>query len=430
MRNYLLSLLAMVAMAFVACEPVVTPDDNTPATPTLELTSTSTLRVNRDGGNFDITYTLTNGTEGESVKVVVVNSTMITATDASREGIVTVTISENTTDAVREGAVIVSYGALSFTVVVAQDYAVNEQPEERIEIEANQLIGAYYGENLMAGVGHYVIALSRDGFVDGNVVAGGEYFRLDLVAPVAEDLDNITLPDGEYRLDFSLNYDSFTIISTANTDYMWIDENMGAWSLPMENATLNVNGNNIVLDAVIDGKECRVTYNGEYSLTPSIITEYISSLTKDTVIDVSNCTAAVKNYGDYWDCGCQNWGIEFVCNDGLNQGTYLVLDLLNNSTTNFAGTYIDSGFTKEDETKPDFRADVFVPGFRVSDNADLLLGSLFMVYKDGVCISQAPLYEGTITIEAKGNGMYTINIDALDDAPKQNKITLTWTGKL
>lgn len=430
MRNYLLSLLAMVAMAFVACEPVVTPDDNTPATPTLELTSNSTLRVNRDGGNFDITYTLENGTEGESVKVVVVNSTMITATDTSVEGVVTITISENTTDAVREGAVIVSYGALSFTVVVAQDYAVNEQPEERIEIEANQLIGAYYGENLMAGVGHYVIALSRDGFVDGNVVAGGEYFRLDLVAPVAEDLDNITLPDGEYRLDFSSNYDSFTIISTANTDYMWIDENMEAWSLPMENATLNVNGNNIVLDAVIDGKECRVTYNGEYSLTPSIITEYISSLTKDTVIDVSNCTAAVMNYGDYWDCGCQNWGIEFVCNDGLNQGTYLVLDLLNNSTTNFAGTYIDSGFTKEDETKPDFRADVFVPGFRVSDNADLLLGSLFMVYKDGICISQAPLYEGTITIEAKGNGMYTINIDALDDAPKQNKITLTWTGKL
>ena len=428
MRNFIFCLLA--AVAFVACEPVVTPDDNTPATPTLELTSTSTLRVNRDGGNFDITYTLTNGTEGESVKVVVVNSTMITATDASREGVVTITISENTTDAVREGAVIVSYGALSFTVVVAQDYAVNEQPEERIEIEANQLIGAYYGENLMAGVGHYVIALSRDGFVDGNVVAGGEYFRLDLVAPVAEDLDNITLPDGEYRLDFSLNYDSFTIISTANTDYMWIDENMGAWSLPMENATLNVNGNNIVLDAVIDGKECRVTYNGEYSLTSSIITEYISSLTKDTVIDVSNCTAAVKNYGDYWDCGCQNWGIEFVCNDGLNQGTYLVLDLLNNSTTNFAGTYIDSGFTKEDETKPDFRADVFVPGFRVSDNADLLLGSLYMVYKDGICISQAPLYEGTITIEAKGNGMYTINIDALDDAPKQNKITLTWTGKL
>jgi hypothetical protein len=114
----------------------------------------------------------------------------------------------------------------------------------------------------------------------------------------------------------------------------------------------------------------------------------------------------------------------------MKYGTYVVIDFLSNSTTDFTGTYVDSGFSAEDETMPDFRAGVFVPGFRVADDADLLLGSLFMVYKDGLCVSQAPLYEGTVTIEANGNGTYTIAIDALDDAPEQNRITLNWTGRL
>ena len=171
-----------------------------------------------------------------------------------------------------------------------------------------------------------------------------------------------------------------------------------------------------------------MTFEGDYSLSAYVITDYVSSLTKDTAIDVSNCYATISSYGDYWDCGCNNWSIEFVCYDGMTYGTYVVIDLLSNSTSNFTGRYVDTGFTAEDETKPDFRAGTFVPGFRVSSDSDLLLGSLFMVYKDGLCVSQAPLYQGTVTIEANGDGTYTIKIDAFDDAPKQNRITLNWTG--
>ena len=53
-----------------------------------------------------------------------------------------------------------------------------------------------------------------------------------------------------------------------------------------------------------------------------------------------------------------------------------------------------------------------------------------MVYKDGLCVSQAPLYGGTVTITANDNGTYTIVIDATDDADPAHKITLNWTGKL
>ena len=429
MRKYLFCLLAIFAITFVACEPVEpnTPNNTDEATK-LELTSKSPLRINSDGGNFDITYSLTNPISGTSVKTTIVNSAMITAADSSVEGVVTITISENNTDAIREGAVIVSYGALSFTVVVEQDYLPVEKPAERVDVAANQLVGNYYGENLAEGVGHYWIILTKDGFVDGSTVAGGEYFRLDLIAPIPTDMDNVKIPDGEYRFDLSLSYEEYTIINIGNTDYSWVDENMEGWAMPIEEATLTVNGNHIELVALVSNLEFHVTFDGEYSLSAYVINDYVSSLTKDTVIDVSNCYASVNSYGDYWECGCTNWCIEFVCADGMTQGTYVVIDFLSSSHTNFTGSYVGSGFSAEDETKPDFRAGTFVPGFRVSSDSDLLLGSLFMVYKDGLCVSQAPLYEGTIDIKNNGDGTYTIVIDALDDAPEQNKITLTWTG--
>ena len=414
----------MFAMLTTACEVLESPKH----APELELTSEETLRVDREGGEFEITYNLLHASFGTTVSAKVVNSDMITAVDTSTKGKVFITISENTTDAIREGAVIVSYASLSFTVLVHQDYTAVDQPAVRRDIVANQLVGNFYGDNLAAGVGHYWIILTKDGFVDGAAVAGGEYFRLDLMAPMPEDMDNIRIPDGEYRFDLSMNRDEFTIIDIGNTDYSWVDEDMEGWALPLEDAKLTVNGNRFELEAFVDNTDYHVTFEGDYSLTTSIINDYVSSLTQDTVIDVSNCSASVNSYGDYWDCGYNNWCIEFVCNDGMKYGTYLVIDFLNNSTTDFTGTYVASGFSAEDETMPDFRADVFIPGFRVADDADLLLGSLFMVYKDGLCVSQAPLYEGSVTIESNGDGTYTVVIDALDDAPKQNRITLTWTG--
>lgn len=414
----------MFAMLTTACEVLESPKHD----PELELTSEETLRVDREGGEFEITYNLLHASFGTTVSAKVVNSDMITAVDTSTKGKVFITISENTTDAIREGAVIVCYDTLSFTVLVQQDYTAVDQPAVRRDIVANQLVGNFYGDNLAAGVGHYWIILTKDGFVDGAAVAGGEYFRLDLMAPMPEDMDNIRIPDGEYRFDLSMNMDEFTIIDIGNTDYSWVDEDMEGWALPLEDAKLTVNGNRFELEAFVDNTEYHVTFEGDYSLTTSIINDYVSSLTQDTVIDVSNCYACVSSYGDYWDCGYNNWSVEFVCNDGFTQGTYVVLDLLSESTTNFTGTYVASGFSAEDPTKPDFRGGVFVPGFRVADDADLLLGSLFMIYKNGICVSQAPLYEGSVTITSNGDGTYTVVIDALDDAPEPNKITLTWTG--
>ena len=89
--------------------------------PKFEITSNTTLRVDKDGDIFTIEYTIASPVEGQSVEVQVVNSEMITATNAETFGMVKISISENRSTNVREGAVILNYGTQSATVVVQQE---------------------------------------------------------------------------------------------------------------------------------------------------------------------------------------------------------------------------------------------------------------------------------------------------------------------
>lgn len=429
MKRVFTILFALVAFVFAACEPAVTPPADEEVV--FEITSQKSIDVGVDGGVFPITYSLTAGNYTD-VTADADDTTMIIDINTNTAGVILVSVAPNSDIYSRNAKIRVVYGNKTEFVDVHQAGTgnLNEGEFEVVNVAANQLVGSYYGDRLKEGVGHYWIILTKDGFVDGKAVAGGECFRLDIMAPMPDDEDNVRIPDGEYRFDYAKSLDEYTIIDIGNTDYSWVDDEMEGWAIPMQDATLTVRGNRFELVAFVEHFEYHVEFEGDYSITTNIITEYVSNLTEDTVIDVSNCTANVHSYGDYWYCGCNNWYIEFVCKDGREQGTNVIIDYLSDSTTDFTGTYVGSGFSAEDETKPDFRAGVFVPGFRVADDANLLLGSLFMVYQNGLCVSRAPIYEGTVTITANGDGTHTIVIDALDDAPKQNRITLNWTGKI
>jgi hypothetical protein len=186
--------------------------------------------------------------------------------------------------------------------------------------------------------------------------------------------------------------------------------------------------------AVVEDKEYHVSFNGDYTIDYKQLSETISSLTSDYEINLSNCTGTVKCYGDYWNCGYCNWGIEFVCDKGLNEGTFLVLDFLTDTNTNgasgFEGTYRSSGFMEEDPTQPAWDAYKFIPGFRLSDISNDMLGSVLVEYIDGIAVEQAPIYNGEFTITKNSNGTHTIVINATDDAVPGHKITLNWTGVL
>ena len=428
MKRLFTLLCALVAIVFAACEPVVTPS---PEETHFEITSQMSVNVDIEGDYFAITYELAAG-DYTNVVAKADNEEMIVDIDTKTAGVILVAVAPNEGVYNRSAKIRVSYDEEAYVVDVFQagSSGKNEGEYDVVDVAANQLVGNYYGDNLSGGVGHYWIILTKDGFVDGAAVAGGEYFRLDLIAPMPADEENVRIPDGEYRFDPLLTLKEFTIIDIGNTDFSWVDDQMEGWALPLDEASLTVSGNRFELKALVETTEYHVVFDGDYSLTTSIITDHVSSLTQDTVIDVSNCSASISSYGDYWQCGYNNWCLEFVCNAGFKNGTYVVIDFLSESTSDFTGTYVASGFKEEDSTQPNFRDGVFVPGFRVADDADLLLGSLFMVYRDGLCVSQAPIYEGSVTITYNGDGTHTVVIDALDDAPQQNKITLNWTGRL
>lgn len=308
-----------------------------------------------------------------------------------------------------------------------------EPEEEWLEIAATQLVGLYYGDHLVDGLGHYWLIISEDGFADGSVVPNTEFFRIDILGPLATDGEPIKVPDGEYNFDYYNNLTEYTILNLGNTDYTYVDETGEGWATPLDNAILKVEGNRFELRAVVGDKRYHVTFDGDYTISDSRISDSISNLTDDLVIDVSKCDASLNSYGDYWHCGYCNWVVEFIDRRGLTNGVYLVLDLLGttlDTSSGFVGTYPSAGFSADEPNKPNFGPGVFVPGVRISDDGVYMQGSLYQRYDNGKGIEQAPLHDGTITISDNGDGTYRIVVDAIDDAAPSHKITLDWSGEL
>ena len=416
----------LFTVAMVACDNnSVEPQPE----PIFTITSGEILHVEAEGGFVPVTYTLENPILGEKVKTQILNTTMILSADTSEAGIVKIEVSPNPTTEMRDGAVIIAYANHNFTIDIKQAPSLYEV----VDIAANQLIGTYYGDRLVGGLGNYWLIFSKDGIADGAVLPNTEFFRLDILGPMASDEENIVVPDGIYTFDPTNQCEEYSILNLPNTDYTYVDENLDGWSTPLDMATLKVDGNRFELVARVGAKEYHVTFEGDYSLDMAKVSDHISNLTEDVEIDVSNCVVDFGNYGDYWHCGYCNWVVEFICMDGLTNGVYLCLDLLGttlDTSSGYIGVYPSAGFSKDDPSKPNFGPGVFVPGVRISDDGVYMQGSLYLVYENGSAVKQAPLNTGTIEIRDNGDGTQTIIIDAYDDAPKPNKLTMNWTGRL
>ena len=390
----------------------------------LELVSSPTETVGNQGGVFAVRYVISSPSDDAQVAVSSDNTEMISSVEVISEDTVKVVVAANKTDAERQGTVTIEYKDESVSVLFVQE------PMDSVVVVANQLIGNYYGERLCPGLGYYWIIMSDGGIVDGEATKGSEFFRIDLIAPMAEDEDNIRIPDGYYRYDATNSLEEYTIPNLGNTDFSYIDDGGMAWAEPFVDASLEVSGSRFTLKANTENSSYYVTFEGEYTITANIISDNISTLEEDLEIDLTGCTGTLSNYGDYWLCGYTNWGIEFVHSKGLKYGTYLVLDFISESTTSCVGTYRYSGFSGEDSTKPNFAPGFYVPGMRISDDGVHMMGSLVQINRDGKGIAQAPLYGGEFTISQNEDGTYHIVIDAVDDSEPAHRITLDWTGRL
>ena len=422
MKSIIVCFVALFAIISSSCEGEDKPVVELPSG--LELVSSPTETVGNQGGVFAVRYVISSPSDDAQVAVSSDNTEMISSVEVISEDTVKVVVAANKTDAERQGTVTIEYKDESVSVLFVQE------PMDSVVVGANQLIGNYYGERLCPGLGYYWIIMSDGGIVDGEATKGSEFFRIDLIAPMAEDEDNIRIPDGYYRYDATNSLEEYTIPNLGNTDFSYIDDGGMAWAEPFVDASLEVSGSRFTLKANTENSSYYVTFEGEYTITANIISDNISTLEEDLEIDLTGCTGTLSNYGDYWLCGYTNWGIEFVHSKGLKYGTYLVLDFISESTTSCVGTYRYSGFSGEDSTKPNFAPGFYVPGMRISDDGVHMMGSLVQINRDGKGIAQAPLYGGEFTISQNEDGTYHIVIDAVDDSEPAHRITLDWTGRL
>lgn len=422
MKSIIVCFVALFAIISSSCEGEDKPVVESPSG--LELVSSPTETVGNQGGVFAVRYVISSPSDDAQVAVSSDNTDMISSVEVISEDTVKVVVAANKTDAERQGTVTIEYKDESVSVLFVQE------PMDSVVVVANQLIGNYYGERLCPGLGYYWIIMSDGGIVDGEATNGSEFFRIDLIAPIAEDEDNIRIPDGYYRYDATNSLEEYTIPNLGNTDFSYIDDGGMAWAEPFVDASLEVSGSRFTLKANTENSSYYVTFEGEYTITANIISDNISTLEEDLEIDLTGCVGTLSNYGDYWLCGYTNWGIEFVHSKGLKYGTYLVLDFISESTTSCVGTYRYSGFSGEDSTKPNFAPGFYIPGMRISDDGVHMMGSLVQINRDGKGIAQAPLYGGEFTISQNEDGTYHIVIDAVDDAEPANRITLDWTGRL
>lgn len=432
MRRYFNFFLALVAIMSVACEGDNNSEtnNNPKQESTFTILSDEIIHVAADGDDVLVRYAIDNPVDGEALKSQVLNKEMIAAVDSSVDNVVKITILPNPSMSPREGTVILSYDNHSRNITIKQEASQYEV----VDIAANQLIGTYYGENIVPGLGSYWLIFSKDGIIDGDTQPNTDFIRLDILAPLATDMENITVPDGTYVFDSNNQFAAFSILNLPNTDHMWVDENIEGWSTPLEDATMVVKGNHIEVVAYTGSRQFNLTFDGDYSLGLHKVAEHISTLTSDLVIDVSDCDVELKNHGDYWRCGYTNWVVEFVDKAGFMKGKYLVIDLLGttaDASSGYAGIYRSAGFSQDDPSRPNFGPGVFVPCVRISDDGFYLQGSMYMEYSsDGRGELQVPFTTGTIEIKDNGNGTQTIIVDVYDDAPEPNHVTLNWTGVL
>lgn len=432
-----------VAMLFVACDA----ENEVGALKHFTITSESVVKMEAEGGNVAITYTIKDAIAGESVETNVVSGNeMIKSVTSPTTGVIIIDVMANT-GLQRVAVVQLSYGKETATVTIQQkaggtsgdDNGGGNNTEADVEFTASFLNGYYYGEKYGEGADRYAFFLSDQGLNNGGqAYTNGTYYYIDCFSPTNKSL---TLPLGTYTFDKSNTGNPYTINSENSQLILTGDSVETTSSKYLTNAKMVVSANKIVLEVTIEGKLHRVTFfgslqledvsdenpdngdNGSGNVTDGQDGEAQSTLTSDRHVTFDGEHRAKWGYeGDYWQTGYSNYTI-YIMNKsgGYVYGDTLQFDLITDNTSNdgkFAGKYTISD-------KPGKL--VMMAGF--TNKYAQAVGSWFYEYGGGSASgykNYAMIKSGTAEFIDNGNGTHTVILNGMDY--KGNKITCNWTG--
>lgn len=400
------------------------------------------LEAGAKGETVTLSYNLVAPVDGEAVKTAIVSGDeMLGNITQPAVGIIRIEVKANSGDK-REAIVEISYINETTSVIIEQAAGNGNtggnggnNDGEQVTFKALCLDGYYYGQKYGEGADRYAFFLSDQGLNNaGQAYTNGTYYYIDAFAPVT---GSTTIPNGMYMFD-SKNSGAPNTINSENSQLILTGESVEDTVIKyLDNATMMVSDNKIVLEVVIDGQTHKVTYNGGLELEDATEDnggggnddpvggqdkEAKTTLTGDhnVVFDGEHRVKWVYE-GDYWQTGYSNYTIMMMNKyNGYVYGDTLQLDIITDNTSkdgDFYGTY-ECSYTAG--------KGVMMAGF--TNDYAMAVGTWLFDYVNGGSAynGYAMIIEGSLTISDAGNGNSTIVLDAYDCLG--NNITCNWTG--
>ncbi len=400
------------------------------------------LEAGAKGETVTLSYNLVAPVDGEAVKTAIVSGDeMLGNITQPAVGIIRIEVKANSGDK-REAIVEISYINETTSVIIEQAAGNGNtggnggnNDGEQVTFKALCLDGYYYGQKYGEGADRYAFFLSDQGLNNaGQAYTNGTYYYIDAFAPVT---GSSTIPNGMYMFD-SKNSGAPNTINSENSQLILTGESVEDTVIKyLDNATMMVSDNKIVLEVVIDGQTHKVTYNGGLELEDATEDnggggnddpvggqdkEAKTTLTGDhNVVFEGEHRVKWVYEGDYWQTGYSNYTIMMMNKyNGYVYGDTLQLDIITDNTSkdgDFYGTYKCSYTAGKG---------VMMAGF--TNDYAMAVGTWLFDYVNGggAYNGYAMIIEGSLTISDAGNGNSTIVLDAYDCLG--NNITCNWTG--
>ena len=400
------------------------------------------LEAGAKGETVTVSYNLVAPVDGEVVKTAIISGDeMLGNITQPAVGIIRIEVKANSGDK-REAIVEISYINETTSVIIEQAAGNGNtggnggnNDGEQVTFKALCLDGYYYGQKYGEGADRYAFFLSDQGLNNaGQAYTNGTYYYIDAFAPVT---GSTTIPNGMYMFD-SKNSGAPNTINSENSQLILTGESVEDTVIKyLDNATMMVSDNKIVLEVVIDGQTHKVTYNGGLELEDATEDnggggnddpvggqdkEAKTTLTSDhNVVFEGEHRVKWIYEGDYWQTGYSNYTIMMMNKyNGYVYGDTLQLDIITDNTSkdgDFYGTY-ECSYTAG--------KGVMMAGF--TNDYAMAVGSWLFDYVNGggAYNGYAMIIEGSLTISDAGNGNSTIVLDAYDCLG--NNITCNWTG--
>lgn len=389
--------LLALPLVFAACD--TTQDADNAKAPVLTLTSADTLEFGDEGGEGAISYTLENAVNGVDVTAECDDDWVIIFSTTNE---VTFEVHANDGYTARETKIVVAYGELSFEVTI-------KQATNCTVWESRGYLGSCNGTNYSD---NYNYSVSLKDIYDGDTKLPITLFVLDLYSIEGEkDEDGkVCVAPGTYRLDTTDSKDKWTIYSKSSAFKSADPDTYETTIIKFSDATFVVTETDATLTATAGGTKYIVTFEGKIKYdAPKPLG---SNLVNDINCNLSDHTISVKNYGDTYNVGYQNWVFTISPTTGSGEGVIFEL-IAGTSTTDFYGEYTISNshetFTACPGTYPDFN------------------GSMYYFTLNGENMSNYGIFvDGWVKVIDNSDGTATVTFDVHDIAGYN--ITGTWTG--